>query len=380
MPNYLMPKLIFGTGAIDRLPAEAAGFGKRAALFYAGSFEKSGGLCRLTDALKEAGVYCECKKLSLKEEPCPKTVDEAAAFVVKSGADMVISVGGGSVVDTGKIAAGIATNGGSASEYVENIGNRRFERLSLPFFAAPTTSGTGSEMAKNGVVSVKGAYKNSIRSDMLLPKAAVVDPALTLSLPPSVTASSGADALCQLIESYTTKPCTPFTDGISLKHIAPMPDALVRAVRDGSDLAARETLRIGATVSGICIANSGLGLAHGISASLGAVCGIKHGIGCGILMPHVARLNAKKGVKKYMDVARELGGEYARETDAGAFIAEKLTEMNAQIGIPEDLKEYRLSADELEHVLELTAVSSSTKKNPVEVSRDELRELLEKLI
>ena len=379
MPSYLMPKLIFGTGAIEKLPAQAAGFGKRAAVFYAGSFERSGGLEKLTDGLKALGISSAVKKVSLPDEPSPETVDEAVDFINSSNADMVISVGGGSVIDTGKMAAGIAVNGGKAAEYVENIGTKKFTVLSLPFFAAPTTSGTGSEMAKNGVVAVKGEYKNSIRSDMLLPKAAVVDPALTLTLPPSVTASSGADALCQLIESYTTGPCTPFTDAIALKHIAPMPDALIRAYHDGSDIEAREALSIGATMSGICIANAGLGLAHGISASLGAVCGIKHGIGCGILMPHVARFNASKGVKKYIDVAKELGREFSDEISAGKYIADVLRELNQKLGIPEDLKEYALTEEQKEHVIRLTAVSSSARKNPVKASADEVRELLDAL-
>ena len=379
MPSYLMPKLVFGSGSIKKLPEEAAGFGKTAAILCSGSFWKNG-LDELTHNLKKQGIASFSKRLSLKNEPTPETVDEAADFVKSSGADLVISVGGGSVIDTGKIAAGLAANGGKAAEYVENIGDKVFSKLSLPFFAAPTTSGTGSEMAKNGVVMVKGSYKNSIRSDMLLPKAAVVDPCLTLTLPPSVTASSGADALCQLIESYTTKFCTPYTDGISLKHIAPMHDALKRAVKDGSDLEAREILSIGASVSGICIANSGLGLAHGISASIGAVCGIKHGIGCGILMPHVARFNAKRGVKKYIDIARELGREFSDAVAAGDYIADVLTELNLSIGIPENLKEYNITQEELEHILKLTQVSSSTKKNPVKPEYDELKEFISSLI
>ncbi len=378
--SYRMPALIFGVGAIDRLAVAAEGSGKRAALFYSGSFGRSGGLDCLIDSLSGAGIASFPKKLSLGDEPTPDTVDDAVLFIRECGADTVISVGGGSVIDVGKIAAGVAVNGGLTHEYVENIGDRSFTLRPLPFFAAPTTSGTGSEMAKNGVVYIKGQFKNSIRSDRLFARAAVVDPALTLTLPPAVTASSGADALCQLIESYTTKPCTPFTDAIALKHIAGMDDALVRAVRDGEDIDARTTLSLGATMSGICIANSGLGLAHGISASLGAVKGIKHGIGCGILMPHVARFNAKKGVTKYIDVAAQLGGSYTDAIAAGEYVAETITRLNDDIDIPSDLKSYKLLPDELDQVISLTAVSSSARKNPVPVSADELRELLLPLV
>ena len=379
MPNYLVPKLVFGNGSIKKLPLEAAGFGKKAVVLSSGSFERTG-LSELTDGLKKQGIGSVYKKISIPDEPAPEMVDEVVDIIKNGNADMDVAVGGGSVIDIGKIAAGVATNGGKTAEYVENIGTKKFTELTLPFFVAPTTSGTGSEMSKNGVLMSKGNYKNSVRSDMLLAKTAVVDPELTLTLPPSVTASSGADALCQLIEAYTTKNANPFSDGLAIKHIGAMPDALRRAVRDGNDIDAREKLSIGASVSGICMANSGLGLAHGIAASLGAVCGIKHGICCGILMPHVARFNATHGVVKYIDVAKELGGEYDDALSASGYVADKLMELNRDIGISEDLKQYGITEDELNHVIDLTMVSSSAKKNPYMPERNELEEFLKALI
>ena len=297
-----------------------------------------------------------------------------------SHADMVIAIGGGAVLDLGKAAATLCLQDGRTADYAEGVGSMKLAPLSLPLIALPTTAGTGSEMTKNSVLDLEGYGKRSIRSDNMLAKVAIVDPELTVSVPASITAASGADALCQLIEAYTTKNTTLYTDGLALAHIRPMADALRRAVKNGADLAAREALSIGATVSGICIANAGLGLDHGIAGILGGRCGIRHGICCGILLPHAIAANAAKGVSRYIPIAREFGCETTDPITAGTFLSEYLKELNEEIGVPADLKEYHISPENLRSIAEQCETSSSMRKNPVPFTADEIYALLEKLI
>ena len=373
--QYLVPKLIFGCGTRSRLAEEASCFGSNAVLFHSASLERSGMLTELCGQLSDAGISVTPACISCAEEPTDILADESARTVCDANADLVIAVGGGAVMDIGKMAAALA-----AADYAEGVGGQQISRTPLPFIALPTTAGTGSEMTKNGVITVEGYGKRSIRSDMMLAKVAIVDPELTLSVPATTTAASGTDALCQLIECYTSKNATPYTDGISLMHIKPTYDALIAAVEDGSNLAAREVLSAGAAMSGICIANSGLGLAHGIGGVLGGICGIRHGICCGILLPHVVKANAEKGVARYADIAALFGCRDTDPTAASTFLAEKLAALNYTIGMPSDLRSFNIPQDQLHTVAKLSASSSSTRKNPVPFTEEEIYALLKKLV
>ena len=378
--QYLIPKLIFGCGSRSKLAKESAVFGNKAAFFYSGSLRRSGELEKLLTLLKEEGITPFPYLVDCGEEPTATAADLAGDFVKDNHADMVIAAGGGAVLDLAKAAAALCLQDGRAADYAEGVGSLTLKPVSLPFIALPTTAGTGSEMTKNSVLHLDGYGKRSIRTDSMLAKVAIVDPELTLSVPPAITAASGADALCQLIECYTTKNTTLYTDGLALAHIRPMAEALPKAVEDGSDLAAREILSIGACVSGIGIANAGLGLDHGIAGILGGRCGIRHGICCGILLPHAIAANAAKGVSRYIPIAREFGCDTADPIAAGNFLADYLTELNRKIGIPEDLREYHISRAELRDIAKQCETSSSMRKNPVPFTADEIYTLLEKLI
>lgn len=370
--QYLIPKFIFGNGTRKHLAAEAAPFAKRTVLLHSAS------LAEKRDELLTMLPNALCIPISCAEEPTAALADEIAAIVRDANVTLVVAAGGGAVMDLGKIAAMLATNGGTAAEYAEGVGTRAIEVAPLPFLALPTTAGTGSEMTKNGVISLPQHGKRSIRSDRMLARTAIVDPELTHTVPPAVTAASGADALCQLIEGYTTSAATPYTDSIALGQIAPTLAALPRAVKDGSDSAAREALSLGAAVSGICIANAGLGLVHGIAGILGGLCSIRHGICCGILLPHVVRFNAQKGVAKYADIAATLGCPTSE--CAGDFLVNRLFALNREIGIPADLRNFHIAPALLDTVCAGAANSGGTKKNPVPVSEHEIHALLSQLI
>lgn len=379
LSNFQMPKLIFADGALSRLGGEASFFGKKAVLCVSGSSVLSkkadAALASLMASGVSAGIF-----VCPSGEPDPETFDGCAGFIKGARAEMVVAMGGGSVIDIAKGAAALAVNEGGCEKYIEGVGGEHIKNRPLPFIALPTTSGTGSEMTKNSVIMRRGSYKNSMRDDLMLARTAIVDPALTVDLPKKPTVSSGADAVCQLIESYTTRHANAVTDGIAITYIKDAIDALIRVAADGSDKSARAVMSISASMSGVCLANSGLGLAHGIAAQLGAVCGVPHGIACGILMPHVAMFNAKKGVHKYADIAASLGKSCSNDTDAGRFVADTLFRMNEKIGVPENLKEFRIAASDLDRVIALTAGSSSAKKNPVDFSAEELGDILRPLI
>ncbi len=246
----------------------------------------------------------------------------------ENGCDMVIGLGGGSAIDCAKAVAGLLTNGGAALDYMEVIGKgQKITKPAAPWFAIPTTAGTGAEATRNAVIGCpEKQFKASIRSELLLPRVAVVDAELGVDVPPGVTASSGMDALCQLIESYTSTGANPMTDALAVKGIELAAGSLARAYRDGHDLEAREAMAMAALLSGICLANAGLGAVHGFAAPLGANFPAPHGTVCAALLPHVIAANLREGrgqpelLARYARIGRLMAND-ARMDEAAAIDA-----------------------------------------------------------
>lgn len=313
-------------------------------------------------------------------EPDPDTIDRALDYAVLSGCDAVISVGGGSVIDTGKAVAGLIPNGGPIVEYLEGVGTgRTLKNKPVPFIAVPTTSGTGAEVTKNAVItSIKEGYKKSFRSDDLLAKLVIVDPLLTVSLPKAQTAASGMDALTQLIESYTTKKHNPICDGMALEGIKLSARSLLAACENGNDLQAREDMAAASLMSGLCLANSGLGAAHGIAASLGAHKNIGHGLACAILLPYVMELNRPVCPERFADIGKAMGCTAdSLEGYANAGI-EFVRDLGKRIGIPADLKSFNITADEIP-VLARDSAGSSMSGNPVQLDTEGWADFIRRL-
>jgi alcohol dehydrogenase class IV len=307
------PRIVFGAGAAARLTELTRAFGDRVLLVLGGaSANRSGLAARLRNELSP------CAEARCADEPSVDEVDRAVAAGRAGHCDVVVAVGGGSVLDCGKAAAGMMTNPGSLIDYLEGVGvGRTIEALPLPMIAVPTTAGTGSEVTKNAVISGPG-YKKSVRSPLLIPKVALVDPELTYSMPSEVTASCGMDALTQLIESYLSKNASPMTDGLALRGIVAAGQSLARAFADPSDAEAREGMALASLLGGICLANAGLGAVHGFAAPLGAILKIPHGVACAALLPQVIRANleAARGTAqehrlraRFAAVAEALTGE-----------------------------------------------------------------------
>ncbi len=314
-------------------------------------------------------------------EPSPESVDAAAAFARENGVDAVIGIGGGSVLDTAKAVAALVVNEGSVIEYLEGVGTgKKLVNHPLFFIAVPTTSGTGTEATKNAVISsLEKGFKVSMRDDTMIADVAVLDPVLTEKMPKAVLAASGMDAICQLIEAYTTAGANSMTDALALHHIALAMDAL-EAVYDTDDEHARTAMAVCAMVSGLCLANAGLGVAHGLAAGLGAHTDIPHGAACGILLPEAIRFNLSKGVTKYADIANALENKrFSDAFEAGNVLIEKIDALNEKLGLPKRLTPFGLTENDIPRIAK-ASMGSSMKKNPAPVTEQDAMDILKRLV
>jgi alcohol dehydrogenase class IV len=379
---YSAGKVIFGSGTFSQFGNLAQVHGTRALLVLGGSsLRKTGVVDRMVKLLEQNSVRYSFYE-GINYEPEIETIDTGVAIVKETGCDVVVAVGGGSVLDTGKAIAGVVTNGGSVFDYLEGVGaGKEITKPALPFIAIPTTAGTGSEVTKNSVISSKEKkFKVSIRSPLLIPKVALVDPELTVSLPPEPTAYSGLDALTQLIEPYVSKKANPITDAFASHGIRLVADSLSQAYHDGGNLAAREKMAVAALLSGYTLANAGLGAVHALARPLGAYYSIPHGLACAILLPYIIELNLNFNLQKYAEIGEVLTKQYYRnqETAAGAGV-EFVRNLNKELNVPKDFKRFHINPDDIS-VLIQGAQGASLRDNPRTFSIEELTDLLKELV
>lgn len=384
---FSVTRISFGRGAFDGIGELAGSFGQTAMVVTNAGQPGDGGLVdRLAELLGGANVQMHCYRQ--RGEPSVDHVEQALDVARRESCDVVIGLGGGSAIDAAKAVAGLLTNGGSPLDYMEVIGKgQKITKPSTPWIAVPTTAGTGAEVTRNAVIGCpEKHFKASLRSEHLLPRIALVDPELGVNVRPEITARSGMDALCQLIESYTSNKAQPITDALALKGIALAAPALPRAFDDGSDLDAREDMAMAALLSGITLANVGLGAVHGFAAPACANYPIPHGSLCAVLLPHVVSANAAAlkaetaehpYLQKYEAVGRaltgdgDLGGQSAIEAGI-SFLADLVDRLN----IP-GLREFGFQPDGLAELIALARKSSSMRYNPVVLSDDVLLDILQ---
>jgi len=286
----------FGVGRVRDLSAAIAAHGRPRVLLAAPGWclDGAGPTGAVLDALR--GVAAAVVPLRLGDgEPTSREVDAGAALARREGVGLVVGVGGGAAVDTAKAVAAMAPREEPVELYLEGVGDGRvLDRPGLPCIAVPTTAGTGAEVTRNAVIAnPEKRYKRSLRSLHVVPRIAIVDPALAVSAPASVTAASGMDAIVQLIEPYVSRKAQPFTDALAAQAIPEAVAALPRAVADGSDLGARATMAKAALYSGICLSHAGLGVVHGLAAVIGAMTAVPHGVVCARLVAEAIRENAR---------------------------------------------------------------------------------------
>ena len=316
-------------------------------------------------------------------EPDTDTMRDAAEQARIHNCDVVVGMGGGSVMDAAKVVAALLTNVGDIFDYLEVVGKGQpLTSKPVPLITAPTTAGTGSEVTANGVVLSKvHGVKVSLRSTDMIADIAVVDPELTLSVPPEVTASTGMDALTQLIEAFVSIQSNPMTDALCREGMAKAARSLRRACKQGRDIGARTDMALASLFSGIALANAGLGAVHGFAAPLGGQFHIPHGTACAILLPHVVEANLRAlnsrmqdsgALPAYDGIARIVTqNNRSTATDCIGWIKTLCTDL----GIP-GLSQFGVSKSDFPDLARKAADASSMKGNPVVLSDDELLEIL----
>ena len=379
---YAPDKIIFGSGGLSQVGVEAKRLGNKVLVVLGRSaMRKGGALNCLTHLLKGNNLKYAIYE-NIPSDPTVETVDTGVSLARKGSYNLVIALGGGSVLDTGKAISVMVTNEGSVADYQEIEGKgRKFQHKPIPLIAIPTTSGTGSEATKNAVITnTKFSLKKSIRDPMLIPEVALVDPELTLSLPPHITAVCGGDALTQCIESYLGKKSQEITDILALHAIGLIGKSLAKAVKEGKNLEARKDMAMAALLSGLCLSNSGLGAAHALSHPLGVYYKIPHGLSCTVLLPYVMEYNLPVVTKKMVKIAESLGENISSlsEIEAAQRAAEKIKEILTAVRIKENLFGWKIKEEDFPQLIK-GAKGGSLNNNPRDTSDEDLIELLYKM-
>ena len=371
-------RIVFGPGTLRSAADAAALMGSRILLVTGRNADRAAPLKTL---LITAGR--EVRTLSIAGEPDTEVIRRAVDTARTDRIDAVVGMGGGSAIDAAKAMAALMTNPGDLSDYLEVVGQGRpLRRPPLPCIAIPTTAGTGSEVTANAVLrsSVHGV-KVSLRSAEMLPRLAVVDPQLTVGLPPPVTAASGMDALTQLIEAFVSRHANPLTDGICREGMRHAASGLLRAFAQGSDLEARTAMCLASLFSGIALANAKLGAVHGLAAPLGGRLGLPHGLVCAHLLAPVmaANIDALRredgtgdGVARFTTVARILTGDPAATAEDGVAHVRRLSR---RLSLP-PLSAPDATAAVIDEIAHQAVSASSMKGNPIPLPPETLAGIL----
>jgi alcohol dehydrogenase class IV len=376
-------RIVFGPGRLSDAPDAVRGLGASRVLLVTGKDPSRAKA--LHEALERAGL--PVRVFPVDGEPTVEVAREGTAAALEARCDAVVAFGGGSALDAGKAIAALAANGGDPLDYLEVIGRGKpLARPSLPFVAIPTTAGTGSEVTRNAVLGSKEAkVKASLRSPHMLPRVALVDPDLLAGAPAAVLASSGLDALSQLIEPFLSARANPLTDALAREGMRRSARSLRRAVLEGPDAEAREDLALASLFGGLCLANSGLGAVHGFAAPVGGMFEAPHGAVCAALLPAVLDVNLRAlrarapehpAVPRFQEVAVLLTGRPdARAEDALAWVEE----LRAALRVP-GLGRYGLTAAEVPALVAKAKAASSMKANPLGLTDAELTEIASRSI
>lgn len=378
-------RIIFGPRTIDQLPELAQGLGRRA-LLLTGADPKR--IRPWVDALIDADLLAA--QTAVNKEPDIAAVQDITNTARSAQADLIIAIGGGSVMDAGKAVAALLANGGDVLDYLEVVGKGKpLQQPSVPCIAVPTTAGTGAEVTRNAVLAVpatdaRPGQKVSLRSAYMLPSLALIDPALTQSMPPTVTASTGMDALTQCLEPYLARQATPITDAIAREGLTHAARALQRACANGDDIEARTAMALAGLCGGMALANAKLGAVHGFAGVIGGMFPAPHGAICARLLPPVFAANLQavsaRGtadqIGRFHTLAQILTGDQKAEApDAVAWLNALVDELPIS-----RLREFGMESRHFGAIITAAQKSSSMQGNPVELTDMECRAILEQAL
>lgn len=375
-------RIMFGTGLLKEVGGIASEMGFRAFVMTGRTTERA---VPLFNVLAEKRI--EYVTFSVSGEPTTETVRLGLRNAKEEHCDIVIGFGGGSVLDTGKAVAALLTNGGDPLDYLEVIGKgQTITKASVPYIAIPTTAGTGTEVTRNAVLkSPEHQVKVSLRSPLLLPRIALIDPELTYTLPPDVTASTGLDAFTQVLEPFVSKKANPMTDTICREGMRRVARSLQKAYEHGDDPEAREDMAITSLFGGLALANAKLGAAHGFAGPAGGMFPAPHGALCARLLPYVMEVNVKAlqerlpesgALRRYDEIAQILTGNPSATASDGVIWIQELC---ATLQVP-SLSRYGMDSEDIPVLVEKSAKASSMKGNPICLTPDEMREILTRAI
>ena len=371
-------RVLFGPDTLNKVESIFSDLGKRVLIVRGGNPERTRPLEVILEA---ANVEYFC--FEIHGEPTIERIEEGVTQARQAEVDLVVGFGGGSVIDAAKAIAGLVTNPGPILDYLEVIGKgKQLSAPSLPCVAIPTTAGTGAEVTRNSVLgSPEQRVKVSLRSPFLLPRFAIVDPKLTSELPPSVTASTGLDALTQLIEPYVCLRSNPITDGLCVEGMHRAARSLRHAYETGDDISAREDMALASLFGGFSLANAGLGAVHGFAAPIGGMFHAPHGAVCAALLPHVMKINIRAireragnspVLGRYDSIGAILTGSgKAVANDGIQWIGELCKALNVC-----GLRTYGVAEADIPVLVAKAAKASSTKANPIVLTTEELTEAL----
>ncbi len=382
-----IPYIIFGTGKLYELYNIIPEFGNNVLFVIGGSsLIQSGIWNEFTSKLENSSI--NFSSVSLSGEPSPTLIDDTVAKFHNKNLDLIVGIGGGSVLDAGKAISAMLTKDGSIKNYLEGVGNKIHDGKKIPYIAIPTTSGTGSEATKNAVISEIGpdGFKKSLRHDNLIPNITIIDSELMVSCPPSVSAACGMDAFTQLLEAYVSSKASPITDSLAYTGLKFISRNILLACSTGaSNVNIRGKMAYGALISGIVLANAGLGIIHGLASPIGGFFKIPHGIVCGTLLAEATKINIKTlqnqgpngklALKKYAQIGAMLKEKYYGQEDKiqeyCVNLVETLEKWTEVLKI-DRLGKYGINRQIIHKIVENTGM----KNNPVILNKENISKII----
>lgn len=386
--DFFSPQRIhFGWERFQEVGKLAASLGTRGLIISGSrSLEANGVINKLKQLLSRENISSELVR-TISNEPQVSDVDQVTNLLhhmrIRAG-DFLIGIGGGSAIDLAKACAAMVTNQESDTvlDYLEGVGRGlKLVQAPLPMLAIPTTAGTGSEATKNAVISNHSpAFKKSLRAEQMIPDLVLCDPQLSCSVPADITAQTGMDAITQLLESYISCRANPIPQALCLQGLKLALPTLAEVVEDGNSRNGRENMAHAALLSGIALANSGLGMAHGVAPALGIHCNIPHGLACAIMLPTTLKTNLSTCQKEYAEITRFIAPERSfSESEAAQYLIDQVQSLNDRIQIPQKLSDLGVTYSQIPDLVS-SSRGNSMNGNPREISDTELTQILEDLL
>ncbi len=374
----LPTRIEYGVGVASKLGEEVRLLkAQKVSLITDPGIIKAGLLDKITSILKEEKLLYNVFD-GVDPNPKDRNVERGAQVVRSFEADAMVAVGGGSVIDCAKAIGVLVSHDGKRIKDFE--GKTAVKKPILPFIAVPTTAGTGSEVTFSAVITDReNNYKMTVRSPFMAAKVALLDPKLTVTVPPHITASTGMDALTHAIEAYTVKVSEPISDALALYAIELITNNLVNAVKNGENINARACMLVGSLLAGMAFSHSDVGSVHCMAEALGGVYDAPHGVCNAVLLPYVMEYNAEFCLEKYARIAQAMGEIFDTMEEGAMKAVERVKKLSVDVGLP-SFKSLRVKEEDLEKLADMAAKNISTKSNPREMTKDDYLTLFKRAL